>query len=282
MSAEPKPGIYYDLSDAAYRAIHAVSQTGLKIVGQESPAAYRWKMDHPDEPSESMVLGSAVDCLALEPERWSSLFAERPDVDGRTKEGKAILAAFEPGSRRVIKRAAVEQAHAIADAVLSHPTAGPLVSTTQHQISLVWEDEDCRALCKARLDMVRCGSDGLASLIADLKTCRAGAAHLLAWPRYAYGLGMHYQAAMYVDGWAALTGETLPWLWCAVETEPPYHVGVYQADPGWIWTGRDAYRAALECYAWCRETDHWPGYSTEVKMVALPVWAARATEEVEA
>ena len=237
-------------------------------------------VDTKPEPTEAMILGSAVDCLTLTPDLWGSTMAERPDADGRTREGKAILAAFDPGGRTVIRRKAVEQAQAIAAAVLSHPSAGRMVAMGEQQVSLIWTDPATGVRCKARLDMVLRGR-----CLADLKVPQNGAAASSErWGQYVKTNGLDYQAAMYHDGWLALTGEDLPWLWFCAPSAPPYiaeMVATYEARPSWLDLGRKKYRRALRLYAWCLEMDQWPGYPEDPVMCDPPLYALRLEEEDE-
>lgn len=292
-----QPGVYRDVCDEEYRHWPAISQSSLKIIGEQSPAAYLYRREHPKPPSDAMLLGSAVDCLCLEPDTFDARFevstgtvwpnatceecGAPPRTPCLTKKGEPS-ARCHSGRRdahvadgKITLTGDIHwRARAISDAVLGHRTAGMLVSTTEHQVSLLWEDEETGIRCKGRLD---CASPG--RYLADLKTTRAGKGHPSVWGRYAHGLGYHYQAAYYSDGWRILTGEAIPWLWAIVETEPPYHVSVLQADQGWLWAGRDAYRRALRVYGECMETDVWPGYDPQVQIVSLPPWAERAQED---
>lgn len=284
--------IHRAMLDATYRALPGVSQSALKVIGEQSPAAYRWQRDHPQEPSPALLLGSAVDCLILEPETWdqryvlASRWPQAPCACGagpgqpcRNKDGSESQRchggrrqAEDSQGRRVIDRETHDHARAIADAVLSYDLAAVLVRSTEHQVSLEWTDEATGCPCKGRLDLAR------ADLLGDLKTCRKGAAKASGWGRYAGGLGYDYQLAYYTDGWAACTGEVLPWVWLAVETEPPYHVALIQATSEWLEIGRQRYRKALEMWRGCRDIDVWPGYPEGVQLVAPPRWLGRDAE----
>jgi len=46
------------------------------------------------ETTPAMEFGRAFHCAILEPERFAATYVERPDVDGRTKEGKAVLSGL--------------------------------------------------------------------------------------------------------------------------------------------------------------------------------------------
>lgn len=297
--AQP-PGIYRGIPDAEYRSWPAISMSGLRVLGEQSPAAYRWQQAHPRPQSEAMLLGSLIDSMLL---GGPGELAERYELaDGRAwpratcpecgaapeapclgKKGEPITRCHsgrrelhDSGGRMVVDARTWARAQEIAEAVRRHPTAAPLVDLTDHQVSMLWIDPETGIALKGRLDLVRPGE-----YLADLKTCRAGAASPRQWARHAAGLAYHYQAAVYSDGWAALTGEALPWIWLAVETEPPYQLAVHQAADAWIWRGRDAYRSALRLYAHCLDTGEWPGYPEDPQLCEPPPWLGRGGEEVD-
>ena len=76
----------------------------------------------------------------------------------------------------------------------------------------------------------------------------------------------------------AVTGTELPFLFVAVEKEPPHAVAVYRADPEIIEIGRRKYQAALQLLKWCQESGTWPAYQPagEVELISRPRWAANA------
>ncbi len=82
----------------------------------------------------------------------------------------------------------------------------------------------------------------------------------------------HIQAAFYCDGVEIVTGENLPMPFIALEKESPFAIGVYQIDGPHIEFGRVAYQRALEVAARCLETNEWPSYPPEIKVISLPHW----------
>jgi len=290
------PGVYLDVPDPEYRSWPAISQTSLKVIGEKSPAAYKYQQEHLRPRTEALIRGSVVDCLCFEPEAWDERFlvskwpnaiclecGADPCEPCTTQKGSPAKvchsgrkAAPSFDKRIVITPEESKEYGRIASAALEHPTVGNLIATSQHQVSLLWKDEETEVMCKGRLDIKR------DDLIGDLKTCMAGAARNPgAWARHAFKFGYHYQSAFYTGGWEVLTGERLPWLWAAVETEAPYPVAIFQADPNWMRAGEIAYRRALRMYADCLEVNAWPGYPDDVQECSLPSWAMRAVEEME-
>ena len=290
-------GVYRGVSDAAYRGIPAVSQSSLKIVGEQGPADYQWSREHPRS-TDDLILGSAVDCLLFDASEDHRIFEARFEVaDSKawpnatcamcgavprapciTKKGEVSKtchegrrAAHVTDGREALSWEAAQEAHELARALLGHPTAGRMLATTEHQVPMVWQDPVTGVWMKGRLDCVRPGSH-----LDDVKTGRPGcAASPRAWAKHAWGFGYHYQAAAYHDGWQQLTGEDLPWSWVVAEKRQPYaaHIAIFHATPAWLELGRKAYRRAAEMFRDCCAVGIWPGYQEEVQEVEPPAWA---------
>lgn len=290
-----EPGIYRGVPDAEYRAWPAISQSGLKTM-LKSPAKFRHEQTHPRKRTPAMLMGSLVDCLCLEPEAFDLYFeVAKGGVWPNTVCPKCGAAPGAPclkkdltpaakvctaerrenderpaGAPTLIDSKTLLDARQIADAVLSHPTAGRLVASTEHQVSMVWQDSATGIWCKGRIDCLDADR-----YIADLKKTGHDGACPQKWPKQVVNWGHDVQAAFYTDAYELLTGKRLPWLWVAVEEEEPFDLAVYQAADEWFKRGRRLYRKALDLYANCVQTDNWTGYDDGVQMCEPPTWALR-------
>jgi hypothetical protein len=286
-------GVVEHMPFQEYLAVKAVSQSGLKVLGMGTPADYRAYMDRPFKQTKAMFLGSLVDCLVLEPDEFKARYWLPPapiDLDcpfcgvlaGHmciTKKG-ATSERFHPerkgvcpGGLEPVESKVFAQASGMAQEVLNHPTAGPIVRRSQKQVSMFWTDEETGLACKGRPDLI----NGIE--LWDLKTCGKGRAAPEVWGLHAADLGYHYQAGFYVDGFIeAKQFDTVSphWGWICVESAHPYKVAVYEASEDWILEGRECYRTALRTLAWCEGTDQWTGYDSEVQVCEFPKYKAGA------
>ena len=267
--ASMSAGIYPDLPANEYHAGPGVSSTMLKDMLRSPLHCWARHLD-PERPQSTptpaMQLGSAVHTAVLEPERWDQDYAVAPRCDRRTKAGKETWAEFQAsaGGRVVLTEDQAELVSRVAAATAEHPSAREMLEVGDAETSIFY-DHPCGELVKVRPDWWARGQ-----YLLDLKTTRnAGPG----FARQIAQLNYHMQAAFYVDVVEAVRGETLPWYWLAVETEPPYAVGVYQADAEMLSRGRELYRQALSLYAVCRQTGQWPGYSEKAQVIRLPGWA---------
>lgn len=263
--------IEYALGREAYERIDAENFSSLKHL-LKSPAHYKAAKESPRESTDAMRLGRCVHLAVLEPER----FAREVTVweGGRRfgKEWEAFKSAAESAGQEILTLDEQAECRRIADAVRELS----LFAGGMAEVTLTWSHkvvEGFALKCKARLDYV-------ADCIFDLKLTRCSAPK--AFCRQAYDLGIHIQAAMYQDAYAAVTGKRLPYFVVAVEREQPHVVTVFRVPESVIDAGRGEYDRLLATLALCRQRNEWPGYASEPVDLELPRWAETESLSLEA
>lgn len=261
------------MENADYHRHAAVSKSHLDLIAR-SPLHYWARYLDPNrvepEPTASMKLGTAVHTLTLERDTWEERYIVAPQVDRRTKEGKALWAEFEAEvqGRELISaddRALVSR---MAEAVWRHPAAAMLLDWQgQAETTHMWVDANTGLECKCRPDWLT--KDG--ALVIDLKTTEdaspAGFRKSIAAYRY------HCQSAWYLHGLEQATGRRPDqFIFICVEKKPPHAVAVYAADSEMIGIGYETAMRDLQRIAECKAAASWPGYGEEVQMIGLPGW----------
>jgi hypothetical protein len=86
------------------------------------------------------------------------------------------------------------------------------------------------------------------------------------------------QTAFYHDvaGWADYT--VLGHLYLAFEVKYPHLPRLFELDKESFLNGRRKYRNALNTYAACVKSGHWPGPADAIETISLPEWAMEYTE----
>ena len=254
-----------DMEEAPYHAAPALGSTDIKNL-LRSPAHYKAAKDHPME-SEALAIGSLVHECVLEPDTWA-LRRDLPDVNKRTKAGKAELADFlsVAGEEGWLPVSAEDRVlcESIRESVMGHRMAALMLESAEmREQSCFWTDGDVR--CKARFDGLTKG------LIIDLKTTvdASSGAFRNAVARYGY----HTQAAHYCVGAHKATGEWPDYAIIAVEKKPPYACAVYTMDEEAMSVGALRRDEALSRFIKCKESGQWPGYPEAVQALSLPNWA---------
>ena len=258
------------MTNAEYHASGAVSKSILDLV-HRSPAYYKYCMENPREQTESMLLGSVVHKLVLEPETFADEFAVAPDCDRRTKEGKAEWKGFTDALRddvQPITGQMYETACNMRDAVKAHEIASRLLSDGKAEQSFFWERDGIK--CSCRPDYLR--DDGL---VVDLKSTQNATPE--SFSRDAYSFRYYVQAWWYLDGLKKNGIQAENFLFIAVENKPPFHVCVYAADDLYYKLGEEEALQDFEKYKECTKSGIYYGYDKEPKVhsLSLPDYIAR-------
>lgn len=282
MSVPNENGIYPGVPRDEYEKIHRLNWSTLRHM-KRSP--YHFRMVETDvtqnADSDAKRIGRATHAALLEPDVFRAQWAVWDGGDRRGKawtEFKDKHAGFE-----IVKAAEYQQVEAIAHAARSDKDAGPLLQHGEAELAVLWThalagpawDADewgshARIACKGRIDRAN-------GVILDLKTCRDASPEGFA--RAAWNLDYAAQAAFYVDGYAAATGQRLPYVIVAVENTEPHAVQVYTVPEHILEMGRDLYRGLLERVARCRKESRWPSYSDGPMELPLPRWARASNED---
>lgn len=263
------PGVHLDVDEALYHSLPGLSSTGIKRM-LEAPAVYRWHADHPQPPRKEFDVGHAVHARVL---GVGLDVAVIPDellgANGATstKAARQFIAEARDSGQVPLKSGEYAEVSAMADAVLTHPDAGVLLTDGQPEVSLIWDDPDTGVRCRGRLDYWH----ERPNLVVDLKTARS--ADPARFARHAVQYGYAEQAAHYQNGIAELTDAGVPrFLHVLVTKEPPHLVSVVELEPAFLTIAAERVTRAIYLYARCQETDTWPGYPAGINRVPAPAW----------
>ena len=262
-------GLVHDLDELEYHALPGLSSSGAKAL-LRSPAHYQWQRRNRVEKDaydfghvvHGIVLGTGLEVVVVDADDW------------RTKAAQEAKKAAHSAGKVPLLRKDAERAQRAADAVTTHPVAGPLFRGGSAEVSAFWADAPTGVECRGRFDYLRTTGR---PIIVDLKTTQN--ADPARFGRAALDFGYDLQAAFYADGYEHITGETPAFLHVLVETEPPHAVSVVQLDDDALYVGRLKARRAIEVYRDCTEADSWPAFDpTVIHPVSLPRWAVTDAE----
>lgn len=240
-----------------------LSSTDIRRI-LRSPAHYK---NPTIQDSPALAFGSLVHEFVLLPDVAEARYRPKANVDGRTKEGKAVrdweasLAAQQ--GVKFIAEADYNAATSIATSVRTHMGATSLFTSGVAETAGIISDflgVNCRIKPDYRTD----------NHIVDLKTCVD--ARPDPFVRSVINFSYQVQAALYVDVAEAIDGKKRDFYWVAVEKDAPYAVAVYKASDEMLEHGRQQYRKGIELYKECAALDLWPAYSQQVQTLELPGW----------
>lgn len=298
------PGFFRGIPAYDYFKLDAASKSRLAVIGEKSPMHLKYIMDHGEETTEAMALGSATHAAIFEPERFDAEYAVAPDFGNlRTKEAKERRDAWraEHDGRETVDADDFDAIRGMRDSLKRHDVAARLIrSQGWTEAALVWNDQNTGELCKSRVDrLVKLENfkvegqrewSGLA--VVDLKTTlNAGEKGYRDFIRESLRRFYHVQAAMYLCGvmhtcnhivhHMKIGKKQFPYrfFYIAVEKTPPYAVCVYEVKKSMLQHGWNCFQRLLGVYAECKRTGEWPGYGAGLVPMEKPDWVQ--DEEIE-
>lgn len=264
------PGIYTHLTGDEYHAAPGISNSGLNIIAERTPAHYKASREEPDNETPAKAAGRRLHYALLEPHEFERIYVPTEKFDLRTNVGKAAKAAWDEANvgKLPINPDERDQVLRIRDKLYADPDAWGLLLGGHKERSVFATDPENCVLTKCRPDSDKTIT-GVRALV-DLKSTMDASAEDFMWAAYRYGY--HRQAAFYLDVCAWEGGEPPPekFFFIAFEKEPPYGHMIYEASPRFLSRGRESYRMALNTYAECMVTDTWPCYAPGVHSIDLP------------
>lgn len=269
MTVITEPGIY-DLDEAAYHADESLAPTlgrSLSASGAKTllanPARFVHERDHGRPEKRVYDLGTLAHALILgNPDKRVTVIDA---YDWRTKAAKEARDAAYKARKVPVHRGDLRAVAPLRRAVRRHELASAILSEGEAERSLYWIDPDTGVTCRGRLDWVRHNA------LVDVKTVPYGGTDTHALAKAAASYDWPLQAAHYIDGWEALTGERLPFLFLVAEKEEPYFVRVVQLSDDALAAGAERIRLARELFAEY-ESNGYPEASAEIDTLALPRW----------
>lgn len=269
-----------NVSFEEYQKIEAINSTGLKQIYQ-SPAHYKAYQNIPHEQTEAMHFGDLFHKMLLQGDKYMDFFMAEPKFVGLTKDGressqskeakekKAAWYATLPKDVIVVPDKFNEPLTGMLEAMKRHPFTKNLLKEGLKENTLLWQDKETYACCKARFDFITKNGH-----IVDIKTTRNAHPEYFSKAIYSTDNLYHIQAAHYCKG-AEITGvaDSENFIFVAIEKEPPYGISIHFLDAYGLGLG-DQWRSHLmKKYQECNTKKHWPGYPTEGSVAIPPEWA---------
>lgn len=265
-----KPGIYTHLDGDAYHAAPGISNSGLGIIAEKTPAHYKASRDQSPVETPVKASGKRLHCAILEPHEFERIYVPIPKIDRRTNAGKAEQAAWDAANagKLPINPDEREQVLRIRDTLHADRCVSELLSGDRKERSIFAKDPETGVLVKCRPD-----NDSFITAyrnLVDIKSTEDASPENFMWSAYHYGY--FRQAAFYLDvcEWEGSEPPPEKFFFIAFEKQPPYGFVVYEASPRFLARGREAYRMALNTYAECLESGIWPCYEPGVHSIDLP------------
>jgi hypothetical protein len=257
MSDHPCPGIHLNVPFETYLQWPVLSQTTLKA-GRKSMAHLKAAVDGERviEPTDDMVLGSALHTVFLEPEMAITRVV---CWDGGARRGSMWKEFQDEHAGKIIL---TEGQHAkligMSRSLRAHPIVREWVGRIEAvEVSCIGEIED--VLMKGRVDALTDNP------LIDIKKVSDGDRRK--FTNLAVEFGYHIQAAVYTRLF-----NRCRFILMTVEDQPPFDVVPYELSSQFIGQGEDELMLLLDQVRECQSSGVWPGRSGKVQVLNTPAW----------
>jgi hypothetical protein len=263
-------GIVLDLDEKEYHERPEFSSTQARQM-LDTPARYKYRLEHPQEHKDAFDLGTAVHAAVL----GVGAPVAQLDFDSfRTKAAQEARDQARAWGQTPILAKDYAPIVAMKEAVLAHPVARSLFEQDgAAEASVFSTDPETKIRSRARFDFLPEFESGRSDRVSavDLKTTAKSAAPA-DFAKTAASFGYHIQQAHYLDALEWATGERIDFAFVVVETAAPHLVAVHTLDEHFRDIGREEAARARELLAECRASGIWPGYAEEINTIAPPMW----------
>ena len=280
-----EPGIYEDVDFDTYKSWDAVNKSALDQMWDLSPLHYKYFLDHEEEETEALIVGSALHTLVLEPDEFDKRFLVADTCSaivrstgvkctkaGQVFDGERWFCGIHgkgfplaPGIKRLTQKQS-DLVYAMAAGILKSDVAKAFINDEGHnELSIVWDDSATGIRCKGRIDLERIQSWGS---IGDLKTTDSPTP----WDfqRSISGYGYDRQVAWYIDGATAVGIKPESFVFICPEKKPPYDVGLFRMQSDAIAIGREQNEWLMKRLKWCRDNNAWPPATGAFEDISVP------------
>ena len=257
-------------NDSEYRAYNALNFSSLKSI-LASPRHYQAALKAPKkEPSKAMFLGTMVHSRCLE-KREENYAVMPPDLDGRTKEGKAWKEAN--AGKTCITQDEYAQYKRMVGAVEANADVQYLLSkAVDCEIGIVQKYRE--TTIKGKIDCLIKDENGKYAVL-DLKTTQSCDPHEFSRSACSF---KYFMQAVWYQSLVALEYELdyqPPYYWLTVENSEAADVCIFQPPADGLELGQKQMEKALELHAECTKSGKWQGFGNGIIELDVPIWEKR-------
>lgn len=261
-----------------YQNIEAWNFSVVKKAEESLAAVWHAKEEQRlDRATKAQLLGRAIHCAVLEPERFDKEYvawdgARRSGFEWecfieQTAKGRDVISSDDHGLCLDLR-----------DRVRGDKVVGRYLSSGIPEASITWIDQVTGLTCKARLDFVS-NVDGKVTML-DLKTT-SGSITPHAFGRTAAQYHYHTQMAWYRWGLRSGFGCDASAKLVAITKDAPLDCVVYDVGNEALAVGDEHWRLWLNQVAEAVKRGEWPGVSMVEQDLVLPSWAFGTEQNLE-
>lgn len=240
----------------------------------KSPQHYIQHLKRDKKPTESMLLGSLIHNMLLEPDGFDAKYIIEPDINKRTNQGKEdyqkFLDSVSDKGLQVVEPKTFVKAKEIVTQFMYSPTYKYLQMMTEKETRFD----------KYYNGLPVCGYVDAMNAEYNLEIKTTSSCDLESITRDFFNMKYHLQAAMYQ--W----NNGKPMMYIVIETSAPYLSRAFVASESYMKEGHKLFGKAMTDFAYCMSMEQFEAgyefYGDELATLDLPAWAKKSAEYVDA
>ena len=267
-------GIFGEMPMEEYHATTALNSSRMRTGADVSFEVAEYDSTMPGEETIHQFDGTIVH-HTFETKETKSKYAIAPDVDRRTKAGKAEFAEFVEGllvGVKPITQVQHDMAHKCLENALSHPESKKFLEHGMFERSYFCELQDVEVKARPDIDMSHIATSNNFPCLVDIKTRGKGRAKRDIWNYEFWTSHMYLQCGLQIMAARKLGLEVHNYFYLLVEKVPPYQINVVPVDAETIhWSIRATQTLIEQWKAWL-DNGCPKSYGLKQKAITTPEW----------
>ncbi len=221
---------------------------------RKSPKHYIQYLTKPFEQTDDMIIGQAIECKILEPEKFDNKFVFEDKPDLRSTKNKeywnGLIEQAKQNNQLILPSAKSEVIDSCVESLLNHEHAKLFIDgKTDVQIKLNWRNTQTNLPLIGYADFESI-VDGQ-KFIIDLKCFYNGDPDKFAF--FVNDRQMYLQAGMYANAYHKKFYQFPDFIFMLVETQPPYNVTLQYCDNKFMEIANEELIGTLKAFRKCMD-----------------------------
>ena len=267
-------GIFGEMPMQEYHATSALNSSKMRNIAEYSCEVAQHDSTVPGEETIHQFDGTIVH-HTFETKETKSKYAIAPDVDRRTKAGKAEYADFVEGlpvGVRPITQVQHDMAHQCLENALSHPESQKFLEHGMFERSYFCELQDVEVKARPDIDMTHIAPSNNFPCLVDIKTRGKGRAKRDIWNYEYWSSHMYLQCGLQIMAARKLGLEVDNYFYLLVEKVSPFQINVVPVDAETIHWSIRATQKLIDTWKLWWENGCPKSYGLKQKAITTPEW----------
>ena len=267
-------GIFGEMPMRDYHATPALNSSRMRTGADVSFEVAEYDSTMPNDETVEQFNGNIIHHI-FETKETDSKYAIAPDVDRRTKAGKAEYADFVEGLPEGVSpftKVQHKMAHECLENALIHEESKKFLQHGMFERSYFCELQDVEVKARPDIDMTHIATSNNFPCLVDIKTRGKGRAKRDVWNYEFWTSHMYLQCGLQIMTARKLGLEVDNYFYLLVEKVPPYQINVVPVDAESIHWSIRATQKLIDTWKLWLDNGCPKSYGLKQKAITTPEW----------